>query len=954
MTKHFDSFNCLSKSLKGMKIFGLSECRIQEEKSKVFNYNIPGYNFRFTHTEAAAGGTALYISDSLNYQPRKDLEKLGYKSKLVESTFVEVECNRSKNIIVGCIYKHPVMSIKDFNENVLTLVLDKISKEGKRCVIMGDFNINLLNYNQNDHIKSFIDIMQSNLIAPTINLPTRITPETETLIDNIVISPFDSKLFSGNLLVGITDHMPQVLIISNEYNSKQDNNQSYQRDWSKFDAEKFKNDFYKIDWDSLLEIERNDPGYSFKAFYDKIEVIVKSNVPERKLTKKQKRRESKPWITKGIRKSISKRDTLFKKFTKETIPTMKKELFKNYKTYRNNLVSIIRSSKVNYYTKIFRENLNNSKKIWENINQLTNLKNNKQTKQRICINENGITITNTEAIANKFNEFFTSIADEVRSKIYSTKATPDQYLKHKRPGSFFFIPTNKDEILDIIKNLDKSKSSGPNSIPKQILNCIPEELSLILSKVFNLSMQTGKFIDCLKTAKVIPIFKNKGSPCKVENYRPISLLSNLDKIFEKLVHKRMVKYLDINNVLYKRQFGFQSKKSTIHSLIALTENVKMAIENGKIACGIFIDLQKAFDTVDHEILLKKLHHYGFRGVVNNWIRSYLTNRKQFVYFSGSSSSEGKVKHGVPQGSVLGPLLFLIYINDLPNSIISALPFIFADDTALLFIEDTSKSLQKRMNIDLKLLLKWLKANKISLNVAKTEVVLFKHQKKKINFNFKIKLNGKRLMFQDNAKYLGVIIDCNLQWKIHQDKVANDLRMVNGALSRLRYYLPRNLLKTIYYALFHSKLLYGIQTWGQKLHPGNRLTKLQKSAVRIMTFSDYRAPSKPIFQELGIMKIPGIIFNLNVKLIHQILRHVAPQIIQQLFNLKYVDNRYSTRNVSHKFIHQPFTRTETFGSRSIQIQSIRNWNSLQLYYNDIDLSNCSNIQLKRMINKFLLR
>ena len=236
---------------------------------------------------------------------------------------------------------------------------------------------------------------------------------------------------------------------------------------------------------------------------------------------------------------------------------------------------------------------------------------------------------------------------------------------------------------------------------------------------FNLSFELGKFPSLLKLVKVIPIFKNKNS---THNYRPISLLSNIDKILEKIVHKRIISFFEVNNVFFTRQFGFRSKHSTAHSLIALTEKIRNSLDKGKFTCGIFIDFQKAFDTVDHEILLQKLKHYGIRGISNSWFRSYLQHRKQFVCVSGQSSDTKEIKYGVPQGSVLGPLLFLIYINDIANSIAYSEPYIFADDTALVYSDHSLKSIKKRINIDLKLLVHWLNANKIALNVSKTEKI----------------------------------------------------------------------------------------------------------------------------------------------------------------------------------------------------------------------------------------
>ena len=220
-----------------------------------------------------------------------------------------------------------------------------------------------------------------------------------------------------------------------------------------------------------------------------------------------------------------------------------------------------------------------------------------------------------------------------------------------------------------------------------------------------------------------PIHK-KESKLEVGNYRPISLLSNINKLLEKVVHERTYNFLEKYNCLYKYQYGFRKSHSTKHALIEITEKIRKALDSRKFACGIFVDLQKAFDTVNHEILLKKLEHYGIRGNSNSWFKSYLNDRKQLVSINGIDSETQIMKHGVPQGSVLGPLLFLIYINDLHAAIAYSRSYHFADDTHLLNINTSPKKVQKQLNIDLKLLYNWLLANKISLNSTKTEMIIF--------------------------------------------------------------------------------------------------------------------------------------------------------------------------------------------------------------------------------------
>ena len=250
------------------------------------------------------------------------------------------------------------------------------------------------------------------------------------------------------------------------------------------------------------------------------------------------------------------------------------------------------------------------------------------------------------------------------------------------------------------------------------------------------------------------------------------------------------------------------------------------------------------------------------------------------------------------------------------------------------------------------MLKWLKANKISLNVAKTEIILFKHQLKTVKFQFKIKLDGKRLIFKDYVNYLGVLIDKHLNWSHHQEKVAKILRQANGVLNRIRYYLPKDIRKNIYFALFHSKLSYAIQIWGQSLKMNSRITKLQKSAVRLISFSNFQAASKPIFKDLCIHQTPNIVFHLNIKLAHKTLKSECPSAIQEALRLQYIQNPFSTRRACLKLFVTPYVRTETFGYKSIKNQTVIQWNKLQVCNKNADLANCSSSMITKLINKFL--
>ena len=376
------------------------------------------------------------------------------------------------------------------------------------------------------------------------------------------------------------------------------------------------------------------------------------------------------------------------------------------------LSTILKQSKTNYYNHYFETNWNSIKNTWKGLKSILNIKN-ISAKIPKTLNVDGTTISNPMEISDIFNNYFSSIATKTKLNISFSHKHFSDFPKNRSNISFFVSPTDKTEIEDVISSLDSNRSVGPNSIPTKILKFRKDDISSQLSEIFTTSFSSGVFPSILKTAKVIPVHK-KDSKLDFSNYRPISLLSNIEKFLERLMYNRMYKFFSDNNLIYSLQFGFRQKYSTVHALISLTENVIKNLDEGNIGCSIFVDLQKAFDTVEHDILLSKLEHYGIRGLANEWFKSYLSNRKHYVSINGYDSNLADVKFRVLQGSVLGPLFFLIYINDLNQALKFCKVHHFADDTNLIHFSKSVYRLNKYVNLDLKNLTYWLNSNRISL------------------------------------------------------------------------------------------------------------------------------------------------------------------------------------------------------------------------------------------------
>ena len=336
----------------------------------------------------------------------------------------------------------------------------------------------------------------------------------------------------------------------------------------------------------------------------------------------------------------------------------------------------------------------------------------------------------------------------------------------------FCDPVNQNEVHHIIKTFKNNKSPGADNIGPKILKEIAHEVIPPLTYIFNLSFSTGVVPDSLKLAKVIPIYK-KGDKSEPGNYRPISLLTVFDKIMEKLMCYRLRDFLQRNKILYEFQFGFRKRHSTILALMEVIDNIYQHLDQHEFIMGIYLDLQKAFDTVNHDILLYKLHNYGIRGVVHQWFESYLTNRHQFTSIGDTCSYTGHITMGVPQGSVLGPLLFLLYINDICSAVPGAKVKLFADDTNLFLYEKDLLSLYAKANASLEYLSKWFIANRLSLSVEKTCYTVFGAKHLDLQ-NLELKIDNKTIHLVASCKYLGVIIDSNLTWQEHIDHLYKKL------------------------------------------------------------------------------------------------------------------------------------------------------------------------------------
>ena len=532
-------------------------------------------------------------------------------------------------------------------------------------------------------------------------------------------------------------------------------------------------------------------------------------------------------------------------------------------------------------------------------------------------------------MSNIFNDFYVNVADGITKTIPLTPKSPLDYLSDRICSSLFLTPVTSIEVNDLINILNPSKSVGPNSIPIKLLKIIGCSVSPLLALLVNQSFQSGIFPDKLKIAKVISIFK-KGNPELPSNYRPISLLPIFSKIFEKVMYKRLHRFLEIHKVLYSLQFGFQENHSIGHALVSLTEAVRSTLDNKRLGCGIFIDLQKAFDTVNHRILLSKLEHYGIRGCALEWFRSYLSDRKQYVSVNGSNSNLLSITCGVPQGSVLGPLLFLIYINDLPNVSKKLTFYLSADDTNIYYESKDLFNLIKIVNKELRLVKKWLDANKLSLNIDKTNYIIFHSSSVNVLSGSDIKIGKKHIKRVKFVKFLGLLLDEHLSWKYHLSELSKKLARTCGMFFKIRNLLPLDVLFCLYNALFLPFLQYGLIVWGQTYASYiDPMFKLQKKAVRAISFQPRMSPSLPIFNDFKLLKLSEIFELRLLTFVFDSINKTSPSCFHDFFLLSSSVHQYSTRQASQGDLYMFKKNGLQYGLKSIRYHGAKLWNTLPL-------------------------
>jgi Reverse transcriptase (RNA-dependent DNA polymerase) len=587
----------------------------------------------------------------------------------------------------------------------------------------------------------------------------------------------------------------------------------------------FRNNLSLLSWNNVLTCNNVDEAYD--NFWTDFKTLCDLHFPLRKQKFNKNLHKKNKFMTNGLLISRQTKNELFKQSCKNRCPESKQ----CYVNYRNVYNKLLRASKKMYYKDHIQANKRDPKKLWKLLKEVSTGEEGQSKIEKIT--EDGKVISNPTEIANHFNKFFSSIGNKISESVLPTEKDACDYVDANQDVPDLDLgATGPIQVSEILKNFESKNSTDIDGISIKLLKFVAIEVSLPLAHVFNLSLSTGTFPSKLKQSRIVPIFKS-GEQDNCDNYRPISLLSTLSKVLEKIVQIKLVNHLESNKLLYKHQYGFLRGKCTEQNLLHVTNKITEALNESKYCIGIFLDLKKAFDVCSHSILLKKLEKaFGVKGMALRWFSSYLSNRTQIVDINGNHSRPCSIDISVLQGSILGPILFLCYINDLPN-VTSLDSFLFADDTTGLKSGSNLPTLIDQVNIEIQKMANWFRANKMAVNTSKTKFIIF-HTKGKT-----IDMQGKNLVFNNNEigkpedpnlvtplericntnaipcnrsyKLLGVYFDENMSFNHHVQHICNKLTKSLFYLRRAKNFVDKCALKMLYFALVHSNLLYCIGT-----------------------------------------------------------------------------------------------------------------------------------------------
>lgn len=876
------------------------------DKEDINFFNIRLYNHHASIRPTRSGGVSIFTHQSIN---TNEIHNECFENNNIIG--IEIQRNQSKFNIFG-IYKQPLS-----DKNIFLNYLQNIINKFKTSYYFGDFNLNILNTTCK-YINQYIDTIYSNghIILNNTSQENATRPITGTIIDHIITDQISNKFIINLQDTHISDHRYIQTNIKFQTNSRQQKGTPH----NQINVIEYN----KITQPEIIQIQQAD---TIESFITSISTILKKHtkiITQKSHTNKHK---IKPWLSENTINFIKTRNAFYKLKVNYPHNTFFNEQFI---TYRNKVNYFIKNEKQNYFVNKFNDCMDNNKKFWQITNEILFNKKNCKPTQNITLTNNNTNTNNIKDVTNLFNDFFTQIGNNI-VQITQNQIIPLQY---NTTSNLYLYPTTPNEITKIIFSLNKNSANGHDAIPIKFFRNFANELSKKLSTFVNDCFKNGHFPDILKISKVSPIYKT-GNKQNVSNYRPISVLPSCTKIFEKAILNRLEIYLVNNNIIHERQFGFVKSSSTTSACMHLMNFIEKNIDKHKIVGCIFIDLSKAYDTVNINILVEKLQRIGITHKALDLFKSYHKNRFQFVEINKSQSEKKLITSGVAQGSMISAPEFSIYINEIFYLNLHGEVQMYADDAVIMYSCEDVANLTIRIQDDIMTINNWLEVNSMKMNMEKTKYIIFdKHIKHDIVTDIYLKNCKIERVFE--VKYLGLLIDSKLNWHSHINKVKNRIRSVTFAIRRLRDFIHSTALKNIYNAYILNEIIYLNPIWNNAaLTKMNELKIIQNTAVKAIFKLPHLHPTASLYTlETKILAIESI----NKTQLAILIYKIKHNYIKHNFEITYRHNTHNYPTSHRNAINLPQCNTNT-GLKTILYRGIKIFNELP-----DNITNCKSISI----------
>ncbi len=844
-----------------------------------FEINVHGYTIHRSDRNRNGGGVAIYVTNQLNHINISDQICSGK----VETCWVDLILPHSKNIRVCSTYRPPNVGSEYFNHMVDEY--EKAINNDIDAVILGDFNINYayddsLHNNPIHYVESLLSLTQ--LVTDF----TRVTVDSSTIIDLILSSIPNRHKSTGVIKTTISDHYMVYTILNDKVEKRKPKTIRY-RCFKSFDCNSFCSELAK---DKRFEEVKNctNVHHAWSLWSSTFNELSNKHAPIKQMRVKDR---NNPWVSSDIIKMMYERDNVHKKAVKTGDPL----LFDQYKVLRNNISTSLDKAKKQHYEDEITKNKNDSRKMWKTLKTIIPSKSSKSNK---C-----------DLTAQQLNEHFLNVG-----KNLSEKFGNDYDFTWKLPSSihqFKLYEFEHDFVLKSLQKLPDKTSDDVLGINAKLLKASADFITDSLTHIYNLSLCTSEIPADWKRARVTPIYKGNGNFDDGNNFRPISVIAYVAKIMERGVQIQFLEYLMSHDFLSVDQSAYIKCHSTLTSLHKVIDEWYEAIDNDELTGVCFLDLSKCFDCIDHTLLLHKLKKYGVLDNEHKWFREYLTDRSQFVSLNGCNSEDSSVSVGVPQGSILGPFLFLIYVNDISFEVKNSSCNLYADDSIIYLSDNDSNVVQNKLQADLNNVFNWLKRNRLSINTKKSGVMSVHKGKKFVNNDdLSLYLDNDTLTNNEYVKYLGVQIDKSLSWSKHVQEVYNKLSPKVGLIRRLSKFLPKDTLICLYNTIVKPALEYCISVWGDcKVTDFIMLQRLQTRVARIICNNfDYNIAGITLVHELKWLTVSQLRDYQTAGMVFKSLNNQCPNYINDKFN-KINDIRTSHTRNSTKHLVVPLVNKE---------------------------------------------